>query len=209
MAMTETDPPSDEPTLRSLGDILDKLQQSARNQSVSVGDILSEIGVRSFAPIILVPALILVSPLSGIFGLPTIGAAIILLITVQKLMGRPHIWVPGILRRREVPSDKLNKAVEWLRRPCAWVDRRTHARLSVLVGRPARIVSLLLICVICLVIPALEILPFVTSLFATAIVFLAIGLLARDGVFTLLGYIWIAASAVTIWWLVSSGMGLG
>ena len=199
MSMAQTNPTENEPELRSLVDILDALGQVREHTGdsggdsdegsaeegdedgavqVSVADVLSEIGTRSFAPIILVPALILVSPLSGIFGLPTIGATIIFLITVQKLLGRPHVWVPGIIRRRKVNADKLDKAIDWLRKPCAWVDRKTEKRLSALVSRPARTVNLLLICAICLVIPALEILPMVTSLFATAITFFAIALSA-------------------------------
>lgn len=200
--------PQSAPKLRSLGDILDRLESASRcGSAVSVGDVLREVGVRSFAPIILVPALILVSPLSGIFGLPTIGATIIFLITIQKLFGRPHIWLPGILKRREVKSERLRKAVGWLRKPTSWVDRCTRARLGVLVSRPANTVTLLLILGICLLIPALEILPMVTTIFAAAIAFLAIGLLARDGLFTLLGYIQAGLSTAAVWWMISTGVG--
>ncbi|QPM91377.1 exopolysaccharide biosynthesis protein [Pseudooceanicola algae] len=204
---TGGDKPGSDPQLRSLEEILDAVAGAGEGKSVSIGDVLSEIGTRSFSPIILVPSLILVSPLSGIFGLPTIGATIIFLITVQKLLGRPHIWVPSWLKRREVAAERLEKTLDWLRKPCAWVDRHTRRRLSNLQSKPARLVTLCLICLICLIIPALEILPMVTSLFATAITFLAIGLLARDGLFTLFGYIWTGASLAAIWWLVSTGVG--
>ncbi|MBT9383937.1 exopolysaccharide biosynthesis protein [Pseudooceanicola sp. CBS1P-1] len=193
--------------MRSLSDILDALENAGQgDEKVSVGDIMSEIGLRAFAPVILVPALILVSPLSGIFGLPTLGALFIFLITIQKLLGRDQVWVPGWLRRRQVHEDKLARAVGWLRRPCGWVDKRTHRRLTGLVSRPANTVTLLVILAICLVIPALELLPMVTSLFALALSFFAIGLLSRDGLFTLLGYAWTAVSLVTIYALVSGGL---
>lgn len=205
-AMTQ---PSASPTpdIRSLSDILDALDGAGEGHSVSVREILSEVGLRSFAPTILVPALILVSPLSGIFGLPTIGALFIFLITVQKLAGRDHVWLPGFLMRREVRSDRLSRAIGWLRRPCNWVDHHTHRRLTALVSRPANIVTLSVIIAITLVIPFLEVLPMVTSVFAAAISFFAIGLLARDGLFTVLGYLQVAASGVLIWWLVGAGAG--
>ncbi|EAQ03878.1 hypothetical protein OB2597_11561 [Pseudooceanicola batsensis HTCC2597] len=187
--------------LRSLTDILDALRNAEHGENVSVRDILAEVGVRSFAPTILVPALILITPLSGIFGLPTIGAIFILLITAQKLAGRKHVWLPEFLKRREVPSDKLNKALDWLEKPCRWIDNRTDKRVSVLVSRPANIVTLSVIIAITLVIPVLEVLPMVTSVFAIAISFFAIGLLARDGLFTLLGYIQIGLSVALVWWL--------
>ena len=39
------------------------------------------------------PALILVSPLSGIPGAPSIGALIIVTVVVQALVGRQHLWL--------------------------------------------------------------------------------------------------------------------
>lgn len=205
--MDGTDPQGEAQRLRSLTDILDALKNAPHDGRVSLGDVVDEVGTRAFAPIILVPALILVSPLSGIFGLPTIGAIFIFLITIQKAMGRANVWIPGVLRRREVGEDKLLKALRWLRKPCAWVDRRTHTRLTGLVSRPANLVTILVILAICLVIPALELLPFVTSFFALAISFFAVGLLTRDGVFTLIGYIWVGLSATLILWLVTGGAG--
>lgn len=194
--------------LRGLGDILDALNDAAKGGDVSVGDMLREIGMRSFAPLILVPAMILVSPLSGIPGLPTIGSIFMLLICVQKLLGRPHVWLPDWLKRRKVTSERLRKATDWLRRPAEWVDKRTHKRLTMLVTRGANYVTVIMISVICAILPFLEILPMVTSLFAAGISFFAIGLLARDGLFTLIGYVWSTAALGAIWWLVSGTAGV-
>ncbi|SLN68927.1 Exopolysaccharide synthesis, ExoD [Pseudooceanicola marinus] len=208
--MDGTDPQhgkDDAQRLRSLTDILDALEKAPHDGRVSLGNVVDEVGTRAFAPIILVPALILISPLSGIFGLPTIGAIFIFLITIQKAIGRSNVWIPQFLRRREVGEDKLQKALDWLRKPCGWVDRRTHTRLTGLVSRPANLVTILVILAICLVIPVLELLPFVTSFFALAISFFAVGLLTRDGLFTLIGYIWIGLSATLILWLVTGGSG--
>lgn len=204
MTDTATAPqPSPGANLRSLTDILDALQNAERGENISVRSILEEIGVRSFAPVILVPALILVSPLSGIFGLPTLGAIFIFLITIQKLAGRSHVWMPEFLKKREVPAKRLDKAIEWLRKPCAWIDNRTHKRLTALVSRPANIVTLLTIIAITIIIPFLEVLPMVTSIFAVAISLFAVGLLARDGLFTLLGYVQVGLSAAAVLWLIS------
>ena len=203
-ADTET---SGDDRLRSLVSILDALEDAATHDSVSVRDILEEIGMRSFAPVILVPALILVSPLSGIFGLPTLGAIFILIMTLQKLMGRRHVWMPDWLKRRQIASRRLKKAASWLRRPCAWVDRHTHSRLTWFVSRPANTITLLTICGICVVIPFLEVLPMVTSFFATVISLFSIGLLARDGLFTVLGYIHLTFSLSLVWWLIMTGTG--
>lgn len=192
---------------RRLGDILDALEDVATQDTVTVRDIVEEIGDRSFAPMILVPALILVSPLSGIFGLPTIGATFMLLVTLQKLLGRSHVWLPEFLKRRKIQASGLRKAVLWLRRPVGWIDRRTHRRLTWLVSRPANLVTALVIAAICSIIPFLEVLPMVTSIFALAISLFCIGLLARDGLFTLLGYTQVALSSALVIWLITTGTG--
>ncbi|WP_375186126.1 exopolysaccharide biosynthesis protein [Pseudooceanicola sp.] len=204
--MSQTQPSEGAPP-RSLSDILNALEEAASQDTVTVSDILEEIGDRSFAPMILVPALILISPLSGIFGLPTIGAIFMLLVTLQKLLGRRHVWFPKFLKRRKIKSSRLKTAVDWLRRPTGWIDRRTHTRLTFLVSRPANLVTLLMIVAICIVIPFLEVLPMVTSIFALAISLFSVGLLARDGLFTLLGYTQVALSASLVIWLISSGTG--
>ncbi|MGR3321905.1 MAG: exopolysaccharide biosynthesis protein [Pseudooceanicola sp.] len=197
------------PELRSLTDILDALEETAQDDEVSVSDVVAEFGTRAYAPLLLVPALILITPLSGIPTLPTIGAALMFLICVQKLMGRSRLWLPDWLQRRRVNSERLLKSVEWLRGPCAWVDRRTHKRLPWLVTRPANAVTLSVIVAICIIIPFLEILPLVTSLFAISISLFAVGIFTRDGLFTLIGHGWILVAAGTIWWLVTSGSGMG
>ncbi|GAA6188664.1 exopolysaccharide biosynthesis protein [Litorivita sp. NS0012-18] len=189
--------------LRSLSEILDAVQAAAKDGRASVEDILTQVGDHSFSPIILVPALILVSPLSGIFGLPTIGALFIFLITVQKLVGRPHVWLPKVIKRRSVAAERLDRAIAWLRPICAWIDARMAIRLTWLVTRGANVATLLTIIAITMVIPMLEILPFITSVLATAIAFFAIGLLARDGVFIVLGYIWVSASSGMAYWLIA------
>ncbi|MCF3594780.1 exopolysaccharide biosynthesis protein [Rhodobacteraceae bacterium LMO-12] len=189
--------------IRTLSDILDALDDAGQDGTVSLDNVLQETGDQSFAPLILIPSLILVSPLSGILGLPTIGATIIFLITLQKLTGRPHVWMPATLTRRSIKSKRLQKAVRWLRPVASWGDRHTDRRLRLLTSRPLNILTLIVILGICLLIPFLEVLPMVTSVFAVAISLLAVGLLARDGLFTLLGYLQIGLSFAALWYLLS------
>ncbi|WP_254695476.1 exopolysaccharide biosynthesis protein [Oceanicola sp. D3] len=181
--------------------MLDALDGLTSAKTVSVQDLLEEVGVRAFAPLILIPALILVTPISGIPGLPTLGAVLIGLVIVQKLLGREHLWLPGWLTRRKVRGEKLADAVDWMRKPCHWIDKHSRKRLSPLVSRPANLLAAVVITLICVIIPFLELLPMVTSLFAVVISLFAIGLLLRDGLFTLVGYLWIGVAAGAIYWL--------
>lgn len=184
--------------IKTLSGILAAIRHAATHDTVSVGDILAEIGDQSFGPALLLPALILVSPLSGIPGLPTIGAAIVILIAVQSLAGRRHLWLPAVLMRRQVSSARMRKALSYIDSPAAWVDRHSTGRLALLSTPPFRTASLLIIVGIAATWPLLELLPLVTSIGAFAVSLLSIGLLTRDGIYVFAGYTFVGLTAMAI-----------
>lgn len=172
----------------SLTDLLDVLETAAGGSTVSVAQVLEGIGERSFTPLVLAISVLMVSPISGIPGLPTLSALLIVLVGVQGLLRRRHLWLPGVLMRREIAARHLNRAVGWLRRPAAWVDRHSYPRLRALTKGPARVVALALCVLVPMMWPALELLPFVTSAGAAAVALIAFGLFIHDGLYVLLGY---------------------
>lgn len=175
-----------------LTQLLDAVDRAAGQEDVEVRDILSEIGDRTITPVILVIALLLVSPLSGIPGLPTISAAIIIILAIQGLMGR-QLWLPRWMLALQVGRSKLERAIGWLRKPAAWIDRNSHPRLQYLTRGPMRLLILAQCAVIPLGWPVLELLPGVTSLAAATVGLFAFGLFARDGYFVIAGYIGMVA----------------
>lgn len=174
--------------LDSLGDLLAAMSPVNGQSHVSVRDILERIGDRSFAPAILIPALILVSPVSGVPGTPTVFGLIISLIALQALIQRRHLWLPEWLMRRKLSADRMTRAVRFLERPAAWMDRHSHGRLCLLTSGPVRPLAYMATTAIALSWPLLEILPFVTSFGAGAIAMIMFGLLTRDGLYVVLGY---------------------
>lgn len=189
---------------RSLTDVLDALEAAATGRSVSVAEMLERIGERSFTPVILAVSVLLVSPLSGIPGVPTLSALLIVTVGAQGLARRRHLWLPGALMRRELRADRVRRALGWLRRPAAWIDRRSQARLRGLTTGPARLAAFALCMVVPLMWPAFELVPFVTSIGAGAVALVAFGLLTHDGLFVLLGYAMCGAMAAAVAALVGS-----
>ncbi|MBY5933481.1 exopolysaccharide biosynthesis protein [Tateyamaria omphalii] len=173
---------------RTLNHLLDALNEAGDGHDVSVQDILDEIGERSIMPVVLAVSILLVSPLSGIPGMPTLSAIVLILLIGQALAGRKHLWLPGFLSRRRLARARLQVATSWLRRPATWFDTHSHPRLRPLARNPLRKVALLLCMAIPLTWPFLELLPFMTSFGAGAVALLAFGLVTRDGYFLLAGY---------------------
>lgn len=186
--------------LAALIDRLSRIPDGALR--ISVADLLTGLGEVSLLSLMLVPALIVVSPLSGIPILPTVCGLTIALIAAQALIGRPGIWLPGWLLRRTMDSAKFGRALDWMRRPAGWVDRVTAQRLGLLVSGPARPLMLAACILAGLAMPFLELLPLTSSILATAVTLIGLGLLVRDGLLALLGLGCVATGFALVVWLV-------
>ena len=162
----------------SLTALLAAIRPKADEEWLTLGEILSRIGQRSFAASLLVIALLMVSPLSAIPFLPSLVAVVILLIAGQAILGRHHLWLPRILMQRSVSAEKLARAVDWLARPAAWID--AHWPMSSL--------AYMVIIAVALTWPPLSFVPFSTTLSAVGMAMLAAGQTLRDGIFVLFGY---------------------
>lgn len=115
---------------KSVGDILDRLEQIAREEDkITLRRVIETLGSRSHGPFLLIPALIDISPVGGIPGLPTVLGAITILVAAQMLLGRKHRWLPGFLERRSLSSGKICKTTRKLRGVARFMDRWFHGRL--------------------------------------------------------------------------------
>ncbi|KIN62632.1 putative exopolysaccharide synthesis protein [Sulfitobacter noctilucicola] len=184
-------------TDQTLNYLLDGVDHAAQKDRVKISDILSEFGNRAITPFILLVALLLVSPISGIPGTPTVAAIIIVLLSAQALFGQDKPWLPAWLMRLEIDSDRVRKATSWMRRPCDFLDRHHRERLTFLTVGPMRWVTLLTCVIIPLGWPFLEVLPFVSSLGAGTVSLFAFGLFTRDGIYVLGGYVVVCITVVT------------
>ena len=80
---------------QKLGQLADRIGKAADQDRVSVDDLIDAVGHRSLLPLILVPALLAATPLSGIPGLSAICGIIIALVAVQMLMSVKEVRLPA------------------------------------------------------------------------------------------------------------------
>ncbi len=182
--------------------LLDQLEQlgqgRAKSDPVSLGDIVEALGPRSFGALLLVPSLAIVSPLSAIPTVPTILAAMIGLVAAQIILGRPALWMPGVLLRRRLTNRRLQQGLEALRPLLRRLDPYINERLTFLTDRPGNLAALALCCVIAFFMPMIEFVPFLTSIVATAMALFGLGIFVRDGLLMLAGYSIILAGGLTL-----------
>lgn len=170
-------------TITSLGDVADRVRDVTQKDEVSVGDVLEALGPRSFVPLLLAPALLAATPLSGIPGVSVVCGLLIALISFEMLMSYDEAYLPKKLKRRSVDAQSLRKALEKARPVIDWVDRHTRQRLSGLFHRPLVFLPKVLCLLSGLAMPFLEFIPFSSSIVAIGVCFLSISLLTRDGLF--------------------------
>ena len=178
--MSKEDPGGVEEVLGQLDEL------TTKSGEICISDVLDDFGGRSFGPFIMLPALLELSPIGGIPGVPTFLAALISLIAIQLLLGKEHIWMPGFLQNRAVESKKLHKGIAKLRGVAHWLDEHSHGRLTPMTrGVWVRIAALVVI-LLCMTVPPLEVLPFASSGPMLAIAAIGLALTVRDGVVMLI-----------------------
>lgn len=190
---------SEQPEPHDLERLLDQLESASDGTGpVSVDELVGALGQRSFGPFLLVPALIALTPLGGIPGLPTFLALVVILVTVQLLFGMRRFWLPRFILRRSVERRRLRKAIGYLRPVVRVVDRVVRPRLISLTRPPFVGVAAVLCLLAALTVPPLEVVPFVDTVSWAAIATFGLALIAHDGVLGLiaLGFTLGAAYAV-------------
>ncbi|MEQ9461244.1 MAG: exopolysaccharide biosynthesis protein [Phycisphaeraceae bacterium] len=187
-------------TPQDLEDLLNDInQQVSDNKTISIDDLLDAIGSRAFGPLLAVPALLVVSPLGFIPGLPTTFALLTILIAAQHLLGRKYPWIPEKLRDLEVPADKWDNAYSTIKPWATRIDHFISPRLIWLAkGRAEYVISLMAIA-LATCMPPLELIPFAVFIPGTTLLLLGLAIAAHDGLLVLIAITGIAASVYLIY----------
>jgi len=181
---SEKDAPCD-PT--SIGEVLDRLDALTSRSDVTLRDVLENFGRASFVPALVIPALLVVSPLSGIPFFSSVCGLTIVFVTAQMLARREHIWLPDLLLSRSVSGPRLHGGLRRIHRLGRWIDRNSAERLSFLMLPPMVGLFYLLCLLAGGMMPFLELVPFSSSILGFSVLLMAAGFLTRDGIFALAG----------------------
>jgi len=174
----------------SLGEQLATIIAALPEDHLTLGELLDVFGDEGLLLLTMLLTLVFLIPVS-IPGVSTVFGAAILLVGISRLIGRP-LWLPARLRVKALPAARLRPG---LTGGLAWVRRmerisRPH-RLRVLVnGRVQNLFNNLAFILAALLLMApFGFVPFSNTLPALALLFLAAGMIQRDGVAVLLGYL--------------------
>ncbi len=186
------------PLAQTLNDVADSLPE----ESISVRYLLSEVGEQGILLLCIIMVLPFMTPLA-IPGVSTIFGLIIMLIGVGIILNRLP-WLPGFVLDRPIPSKSLAAILRKGSGLVQKIERFLRPRLPFLTHRGTfnRINGIALLWAGFVLILPFPIIPFSNFFPGLAILFLAIGMLTRDGLFVVLGYILTVVATVYLFGIV-------
>lgn len=182
------------------------LVRSLPTTGITLSELIHRVGNDGLLLLTALLTLVFLIPVS-IPGVSTVFGAAILLIALSRLFGR-ELWIPARLKNKTIGTRKLRpvlrKALPWLQK-IERVSRPNRIKWLVAKGPVERMNDASMILGAVLLMMPFGMIPFSNTIPAVAVLFLAIGLLQRDGVCVLLGYISNVATIVYFGVLITGG----
>lgn len=175
-------------TTVSLSDTLTRTIDGIQGETVTLRELVTAIGEQGMLLLCALATLPFLIPVS-IPGVSTVFGAAIVLLAVAITLNRT-LWLPDRILDRQLDAAKLlpalRKGVKLVSRIDAWVRPRA---LSLTGGRMAVVNGCVLVFGGLLLMAPFGLIPFSNTAPAVGILLLAIGMIQRDGLFVLLGYL--------------------
>jgi len=185
--------------VNNLESLLDAINEKSGAAHLTLRDILSVAGHRTYGPLLLLIGLIAISPLTIVPGSTSVVAAITLLIAGQMAIGLKRPWLPGAALRMRFPSEHLSGFVEKARPWARRIDRVLRPRLTFLAGPPFIYLIALLVVAAALITFPLSLIPFAPIVPGLAIVLFGLGITAKDGFLLLVAATALFAAGYLAW----------
>jgi hypothetical protein len=181
-------------TERGLVAVVDRIKAECRDhEAVEIGHAVDAVGRRGLGTLLLLVALVSLSPLGSIPGSSIVFGAILLLLSAQVTFGVERVWLPGFVRRRSLPGPRLTGTLDRFVAVGRWLGPLLRRRLEAFLEPPVVRLVGFAGAVFALSMMVFGFFPF--GSFPAAIGFIAIGLgmTVRDGLLVLGGLLFGAA----------------
>jgi hypothetical protein len=170
---------------KSASKVLRAVIDTARGDTIAIGEIIEAFGERAFGFVLILfslPNCVPAPPgIAGIVGTP------VLIFGIQMMLGHKHPWLPGFIKRRSVSVAKFKRLIDIAEPKLQWVEGFCKPRLLQLFGPIGdRVVGLFAF------LAALSVLiPFPGTNFppSIALVIASIAIMEEDGYLLIVGYL--------------------
>jgi len=189
---------------RAFSDVVETLGVRT-GQKLCLGEIVEAFGDRAFGPVMFFFALLNMLPWPP--GGTTLTGAPLLLLSMELTLGRDSLWIPRWLERVSVDRATFRKLSGRFRKPLHLTEKLARPRLFFMTGGLGQG----LIGLACVFLSVVLVLPVWGGnlLPAVAIAFFSLGVMQRDGLAALIGWILTGATVAVLflaWALIVAGV---
>ncbi|KTD06573.1 proton transporter [Legionella gratiana] len=149
--------------------------------------ILQTLGDRAFGVVLLFFALPSALPFSTIPGVSLVFSVPILLFACQMVFARKTLWLPKFIAEHTIHQETISKIIHTTVPYLIKIEYFLKPRWSFMTCPLMEIINGLLI--VCLAILLMLPIPLSNFIFAILLIIFSLGLIEKDGVFVILGYI--------------------
>lgn len=182
-----------------LPSVLEDAKSAVEGDKVTVGEIMDSVASRGFGPLLLLPALISISPVGAIPGMSIVTGSLIAVIAIQMLAAQDHPWIPQRLEDFEFSRDKYESGIDKMMPWAQWASNWVTERLAPMVQPPVYFITPVVMLLLSLAYYPLALIPMGVFLPGLANTMFAIGLTVRDGVLVVFGHIFTVATFIAVY----------
>lgn len=149
--------------------------------------ILQVLGERAFGIVLLFFALPSALPFSAIPGISVIFSVPIVLFACQMVFARKTLWLPKFIAKRTIHQETISKVIHSAVPYLIKIEYLLKPRWAFMTSRFMEIINGFII--FCLAILLMLPIPLSNFIFATLLIVFSLGLIEKDGLFLVIGYI--------------------
>lgn len=180
-----------------LADICDK----NTCEKIKIGDLLICMDSDGFAPLILILSLILILPLPP--PLSTLVGLFIMFFSAQMIFGFNNIWFPKFIMEKKINRETLFSAINNTSKYLKKLEKFTKKRLIFMESEVVKKIIGIIIFLLAMI--SLIPIPFANFIPGLAIILITFGLVSRDGLIMIFGFILGFLSIFAVWALIIFG----
>jgi hypothetical protein len=154
---------------------------------ITYNDLLQALGKQAFGIALLFFALPSILPFSSIPGISFIFSVPIALFALQIMLGRKTLWLPHVLAKRTIHKDTIVKMIHAIHPFLIKIEYLLKPRWPAMTSRLMEIINGLVI--FCLAVLLMLPIPLSNFIFAALLIVFSLGLIEKDGIFLVIGYV--------------------
>lgn len=179
----------------ALKETLSNISHSCEGNHVNIGEVADSIEAPAFGILLLLPALIVILPISIIPGVSSLCAAVAVFTGCHILFGREALWLPERIRNIYFNGDRMALVLGKMNTVAKKMDRFSKPRFTFMTNGFAGKLASATVIILASATIILGFIPLVDIALMLPIVFFGLGSYTRDGLITGIGWLVLAMSA--------------